>query len=113
MSGFPAGETVTIVRPTTAPGPDVYGNDVPGSPVETEVPGCAVAPAGTSEDAQGRDQVSTGLSVWLPHGTDISATDRVRVRGQLYEVSGTPETWQSPFTGSVSPVQISLSRVVG
>lgn len=112
MNGFTHGETVTILRP----GPsteDEYGNEVPGPPTETDVPGCAVAPRSSSEDVQARDQVIIGLSVWMPSGTDVQATDQMRVRGVLYEVDGEPGGYASPFTGTSGPVQVALTRIEG
>lgn len=112
MPGFPAGETVTIIRPGP-PTRDAYGNDVAGPAAELDVPGCAVAPRTSSEDVQARDQVIEGLTVWMPAGTDVRPTDRVRRAGVLYEIDGDAGRWSSPFTGFTGPVQVSLSRVTG
>lgn len=112
MAGFPAGETVTIVRPGPATQDD-YGNDVAGTPTEIDVAGVAVAPRTSTEDVQARDQVIEGLNVWLPAGTQVLATDRMRVRGVLYEVEGEAGHYRSPFTGFTGPVQLSLTRVAG
>lgn len=109
---FPAGETVVLVRPG-APTEDDYGNDVPGTATETNIAGAVVAPRTSGEDVQGRDQVVVGLNVWLPAGTHVQPTDRLMVRGVLYEVDGEPGAWRSPFTGISSPVQVSLTRVAG
>ena len=112
MNGFPHGETVTIIRAGT-PTEDPYGNEVPGPTTETDVSGCAVAPRSSSEDLQARDQVIVGLNVWMPSGTDVRATDQMRVRGILYEIDGEPGSFATPFTGTVGPVQVSLTRVSG
>jgi hypothetical protein len=111
------GDTVTIVRPGP-PSRDAYGNDVPGPPTETPVPGCSVAPrdgtgAGANELTDARDTVFVGLTLYAPYGTDIRATDRVRVGGDLYDVVGLPGTFRSPFTGSTGPVVASLELVTG
>lgn len=113
VGAFPAGETVTIIRPGAATTVDAYGNDIPGTSTETDVAGCAVAPAGGSEDVQARDQVRQGLTVWLPYGTDVQPTDLLRIRGDEYSVDGTASTWRSPFTGFTGPVQVSATRVTG
>lgn len=112
MPGFPAGETVTIIRPGP-PTRDEYGNDVVGAATEIDVPGCAVAPRTSSEDVQARDQVIEGLTVWMPAGTDVRPTDRVRRGGLLYEIDGEAGAWSSPFTGFRGPVQVSLTRTAG
>ncbi len=114
---FPAGETVTRLRPGT-PTRDAYGNDVPGPDVETDIEHVAVAPrdgnaTAGNEQVQARDQVISGFMVWLPAGTEVRPTDRFRVRSVVCEVDGEDGQWRSPFTGLSSPVQVSLSRVTG
>jgi hypothetical protein len=114
---LPNGDTVTIVRPGP-PTRDGYGNDVPGTPVEIPIPGCGLAPrdgtgAGSNELTDARDTVFVGLTLYAPHGTDIRATDRVRVGGDLYDVVGFPGSFRSPFTGSTGPVVASLELVTG
>lgn len=112
------GDTVTIVRPGAPTGEDAYGNDIPGPPTEITVVGCGVAPrdgTGTAgnEITDARDTVISGLTLFAPHGTDIRATDRVRVGGVLYEVEGLPGSFRSPLTGSHGPVVVSLELVTG
>lgn len=117
MRELPAGETVTIVRPG-APTEDIYGNDVPGAPTEIPVPGCSVSPrdgtgSASNEQLDARDTVITGLTVYAPYGTDIRATDRIRVGSDLYDVDGQPGSFRSPFTGSTGPVAVTLKLVTG
>lgn len=109
---YPLGETITIVRPG-APTQDDYGNDVPDAPAETSVAGCAVWPRTSGEDVQARLQVTEGLNVIAPYGTDVQPHDRVRVRGVLYDVDGDPGEWRSNLTGTKAGVQIELTRVTG
>lgn len=117
MHPMPAGKEVTIVRPG-APTRDVYGNDVPGPPTHIVIEGGAVAPrdsnaSGPNEDVQGRDLVVSGLTWWAPAGTDVRATDQALVDGVLYNVTGRPGAFTSPFTGSVGPVVVDLEYVTG
>lgn len=117
MYELPNGDTVTILRPGPAT-QDAYGNDVPGSATEIPVPGCAVAPrdstgSASNEIIDARDTVLSGLTLWAPYGTDIRATDRVRVGAAVYEVQGQPGSFRSPFTGSTGPVVVSLELVTG
>ena len=117
MRALSQGETVTVLRPGPA-AQDAYGNDVPGTPTEIPVLGCAVAPrdgtgAGANEIVDARDTVITGLTLWAPYGTDIRATDRIRVAGIVYEVDGQPGSFRSPFTGSTGPVVAALELVTG
>jgi hypothetical protein len=114
---LPQGDTVTIVRPGT-PTQDAYGNDVPGAPTEITVSGCGVAPrdstgSASNELTDARDTVISGLTLYAPYGTDIRATDRIRVAGELFEVVGLPGSFRSPFTGSTGPVVASLELVTG
>jgi hypothetical protein len=113
VSGFPAGETITVVRPGPVVDTDGYGNDVRGADVETDVAGCAVAPRTSTENVDARDQIIEGLTVWPPAGTDIQATDKIRRGGVLYEIDGDPGAWRSPFTGLAAPMRLSLTRVTG
>lgn len=117
MRDLPFGDTVVIVRPGP-PSEDIYGNDVPGTPIEIPVAGCAIAPrdgtgAGSNENTDARDTVITGLTLYAPYGTDIRPTDQVRVASQLYEVDGQSGSYRSPFTGSTGPVIASLKLVTG
>lgn len=117
MRELPHGDTVTIVRPGP-PTQDVYGNDVPGAPAEIPVAGCGVAPrdstgAAANEITDARDTIISGLMLYAPHGTDIRATDQVRVGSDLYQVQGRPGEFRSPFTASTGPVVVSLELVTG
>lgn len=75
--------------------------------------GCGLAPRGSSEVVQGRDTVITGVTLYAPAGTDLRATDQVRVGGVLYDVDGLPGVFASPFTGSSGPVVAELRVVTG
>jgi hypothetical protein len=109
---WPAGETATVLRPGT-PTQDPYGNDVPGDDTETDYGSCAVWPRVSSEDVQARDQIIDGLYVLFPVGADVLATDRVRVRGEVYLVDGEPGVYRSPLTGTRLGPQVALTRITG
>jgi hypothetical protein len=83
-------ETVTRVRP---PAKDTFGDPLPGTGSEVDVPGCLFAPGGSTENLDGADQVVADATVYMPDGTDIRPTDRVRARGDLYDVVGKPRVW--------------------
>lgn len=118
MTNWPAGEPATVLRGGT-PTQDAYGNDVPGEDVETPYEGCAVWPrvssvaVQTREELQARDQVIDGLYVLFPTGASVLATDRVRVRGDVYLVDGDPASYRSPLTGTALGPQVALTRVTG
>ena len=105
---YPFGETVTLLR-SEVTGRDGYGNDV-RTDTELEVAGCPVWPRGSTEDTQGRDTVITGLTVVMPPGVEVLATDRVRVRGVVYAVDGEPGVWVSPLTGTAAGTEVALTR---
>ena len=111
---LPLGEPVTILRRVQT-GTDRYGKPVYDWPEPgVEVPRCAVSPRMSEEPAQvGREQVITGLTVYLPPGTEIEPYDRLRVRGRVYEVVGEPGEWRNPYSGRSVGVQVAIKRVEG
>lgn len=115
---FAYAETITLLR-TIVSGVDEYGNDVLDD-VELRVPGCAIWPsdsngAGGNEDTNARDLVISGYTVLCREGTDVRATDRVKLPNDtgIYEVVGRPGVWRNPLSGSRSGVQISVRLVTG
>jgi len=66
------------------------------------------------EQQQARDTVIVGWTVYAPPGSDFVTTDRVRIRGEVCEITGQPGDWrQSPFTGTAGPLQFAADRVTG
>lgn len=114
MSGapFPFGETVVFLTETPG-GRDEMGVPTPGATVETPVSGCAVWPRMSDEREQAQSQVIVGLTVFIPPGVAVPATNRARVRGVLYEVDGEPGAYRSPLTGHASGTEVALTRVTG
>jgi hypothetical protein len=107
----PYGETVTVVRP---PGRDRYGDPLPGSATEVDYDGCAWWPRTSTEVAVGQNTLIEGIDVFFPDsGTDVRATDRLRLRGVLYDVEGDPGEWRSELTGTEAGTQVSAKRVTG
>lgn len=105
-------ETVTVLRPGTW-GVDRNGNPLPGADIEIDVPGCLVSPRDSREPGEyGRTAVIVGLTVYMPPGTDIRTTDRVRVRGVVRDVEGEPGDWRSPYIGAQG-IEVALRGVSG
>lgn len=51
-------------------------------------------PRPSSEPVQdARNAVTTGWTIYLPAGADVTARDRMRVRGEVYDVLGDPAAW--------------------
>lgn len=107
------GESVTVLRAASVTDP--YSGEATdldwSDPAEHEVPGCAFDPGTGSEPATTwRQGMSVTPTLYAPHGADITAADRVRVRAQVYEVDGEPSSWVSPTTGAGHGLVVPLSK---
>ncbi len=105
------GETVTILRRNTSTR-DAHGNEQ-WTWSETDVDGCIVWPTGSTEQTEARYTTSDRITVSCPYGTDVTNVSRMRVRGLLYDVDGTPNSWSSPFTTWRPGVEVQGTRVTG
>lgn len=106
------GETVGVR--TYVPGAvDAHNNpaDAWGAPVEW--PGCAVAPAGSSEDSTNRTTVITTLDVYGPHDMEVGPRDLVVYDGEEFQVVGEIARWRNPYTGYEPGCVFSIRRVDG
>ena len=109
---FPYSQTITVLHRVLAAAKDERGNDTyTDNPMQ--VPGCVVQPAGSSENVQFTDQVSTDVTVFIPYGTNVGPLDALVINGTKYEIQGIPQQWRSPFSGHTSPLQIRASVVTG
>jgi hypothetical protein len=102
-------QTVVLV---VEPGRDRFGDIIPGSGSETTVAGCMVQPDTTTEFTDGRDTTTTNLRAWLPAGTAVAATTKVRYDGRTYAVDGQPSRWID-FDGVDDHVELRLRIVEG
>lgn len=107
---FPFGQPITL-RQRVKSGTDALGNDV-WSTQDTTVIG-AFAPGSSVELVQGGDVLTVQPTVYLPHGSVVSAVDAVLVGDDLYEVDGSPNLWGSPLTAWQPGVEVKLKRVTG
>lgn len=99
---FAAGETVTRRRGT--PVLDPYSQEETGTdwktPDDLEILDCAVADGGSLEPLEdARNAVVSDFDVIAPFGSDVTARDRLVIRGLVCEVVARPFDWRSPFTG--------------
>lgn len=101
--------TVTVVRPSG----DVDYLGEGGVDTEFAVSDVIVAPRGSSEANDFSQTVLEDLTLFVPAGTDLRATDRVRWQGRLYAVAGRAALWESPFSGWTPGQQVALTRVEG
>jgi hypothetical protein len=104
---FPYGETITRLRPGTTSDP-YSGGTVEDwtTPAELDIEHVAVEPATVSSTqtrnavTEARQAVSDGFVLYLPpDAPELAARDRVRVRGTVQRIVGTPADWRSPYTG--------------
>jgi hypothetical protein len=100
-----AGQNVTFGHRKVT-GADEYGNDVYND-VEKVVPGCAVSPGNSSENWDGTVQIESDVTVHAPFGTEIDLPlDYMLIDDYKYNVVGKPSNWTSPFTGTISMLEI-------
>ena len=105
---FPYGETVTVWREIT----DRFGDVTVIE--ERQVERCGAAWHMSTEDNAGRVRVITGLTLYSPAGSGITATSRVRLAdGTVWRVTGDPGRWRSPLTGRYPGDTVELERVTG
>lgn len=107
-------EPVTILR--AEPVADRYGSQSSrqrdwSTATETETK-AGVQPNVNSETTGDRDQLTTAIRVWLPAGTDITATDRLRYDGGTYEIDGKPMPWKPP-RGRTAHIELVARQVEG
>lgn len=109
---FAYGETVAVLRAPLTDAP--YGNQQRdwGSASRADSPGWGFAPRASDEAAPSDvPAVIVGLTGYGPPGVDVLPTDRLEVRGDVYEVVGEVGEWRSPFTGWEPGVEVALRRV--
>lgn len=116
---FSHGETITVIRDIPG-GVDDYGDPIPGITTETTYHGVAIAPRvggpGTSSseiDDRGRQGIVEGFTIYGPLDMDVTHTDRVRWRGDLFDVVGEPGPWRNPMSGRQAGVEVAIRRSQG
>lgn len=107
---FGRGQTVTITTRTRV-GQDADGNDT-FTEASTVLAGVPVWPGSSTELLDGRDQVTAVMLAWLPIGTVIGPLDKVTLSDGVYEVTGQPKSFSSPFSGR-SGKTVTLTKIVG
>lgn len=83
------GDTVTRLRGRLR---DNFGN-LQGSDEELDIPGCSFQPLGGTEQTDRGEAVQSNAALYLPDGSDLTATDRVRYGSSVYAVNGPPSVW--------------------
>lgn len=104
-------EEFTLLAETVT-GQDPDGNDVYGD-TETPIYG-AFAPSGSTELVQGQATVITHDTIYLAEGQSTPGPhDKVRVRGIVRDIDGTPNDYHNPHTGTHPGAVVRLVEVTG
>lgn len=83
--------TIGVLRQGPETNDPGTNNPIPGAVVRTDVPGCVVSPRSSSEI--GGPTVLSGITVLMPPGADVEASDRLDVAGVSYQVDGEVGRW--------------------
>lgn len=102
MGRYLAGETVTRVRAARVH--DKYNPNRPKldwtASTDLAIDDCAIWQTGADEPVEAaRTAADYDYVIDLPVGSDVTAEDRLRVRGQLCDVISEPHREHNPFTG--------------
>jgi len=107
---FPFGVTLTVQRPVGAV--DRYGQRTFAD--HHTIGPCAVDYSASTENTANREAVTVDAVVFAPPGSDVLATDRIKLSGgDVFRVVGLPAPWLNPFTGWAPGVTIRLARTTG
>jgi hypothetical protein len=60
-----------------------------------------------------RNAVVSAFTLYGPQDPDLTPQDRVRVRGEVYDVDGEVANWTNPFTGLEAGSVVQTKRVEG
>ena len=103
-----ATQTPVILRPSMVL---EWGQEVPSweDVTEIEVPGCTDYALSGVETVQGVDVVAGTRQMFMPAGTDVRGTDRIKHLGHVWEIIGAPSPQLSP-TGELSHIEVLLKR---
>lgn len=106
------GETVVLQRAGST-FRDRYGN-TRRRYSDLAVAGCAVRVLGSSETVSNTaDQVVTNVEVIMPPDVEVTAADRILVRGLLFHVNGEPTEVIDSMTGGRAGVRVAGLRQTG
>lgn len=83
--------TITVVR---KPRVDRLSTPPVGAPPEHDVTGCAVMPRTSFEQERGWVVVE-GRMIVAPFGSDVLASDQVKVDGETWDVDGEPGHYEN------------------
>lgn len=94
-------------------GEDAHGNAIPGYASVVDLPVYAVAPYGSTEPSQDRDETDTRVEVFCPPNTVLSPRDVLIDVGKDYEVIGVVSDYTRGPYGAEFGVVYTARRVEG
>lgn len=112
---FAFGETVDVLTAGTVTDPySQQSSEDWDHPTEVPVEGVAVEPRPSSEPVQdARNAITSGFTLYgMPAGS-VTAQNRIRVRGIVYDVLGDPADYRNPFTGTAPGLVVQVGRTEG
>ena len=101
-------ESITQIRQSSS-GIDPYGEPIIVT-TETTLEATVAARTGSKTVGAAEIKVTSGLTVYLPAGTDIQIDDIFVVRGIRYVLDGEPFDWRDPFGAWTPGTVIDLQR---
>lgn len=113
---FAHGETVYVLAYLGDDVEDAHGNlvDAWAAQPGVAIPGCAFDPGSSDEPTEAnRNAVTASPRLFCEPGSVISAKDRIKVRGLVYEVIGDPADWRHPMVAWNPGIEVNLRRVTG
>lgn len=110
---FPNGESVGVRRRTQT-GTDAHNNATYSWSTIATVANCGVAPRNEGDVTDhGRQGVITGLTFYLPYGTDVTADDLLVYDDEEFRIVGDVGAWRSPYSGVGRVLVVNGERVEG
>lgn len=101
---------VVILRPAVK---DKFG-DSTGPETEILESDWIIAMNASRDDQEGtRNSVNSSATAYVPYSTKARHFDRVSVDGDVWQVAGDPQRWESPFTGYQAGATVALEKHVG
>ena len=107
-----ATQTITRIRPGVR---EVRGSEIRdwNNVDELVISNCSMQPAGNTLSQDGRVLgVYDGYTCYAPANADIQPGDRIEFNGQVFEINGEPNHWQSA-TGNLNNMLLNLVRWSG
>ncbi|KAB2344876.1 hypothetical protein [Actinomadura rudentiformis] len=101
-------DSLTVIQP----GPTDAHGDPAGPDARALVAGCQVQPAGSTENNDSGDTVTTRMRVYAPAYAPVTATSRIEWNTLPWDVEGEPQVWPGP-TGAPHHMEFVIVRTTG